>query len=160
MWGLKTTPIMASGFLDAVNPLSTPHSLPFPLPLSVIWVISTASQSASLPLVFPPLYCCQLSSSGRKWCHPPYSAPFHISSMPAGLQPNSLAWFRALPNPALWISLQLPFLLLSHSSKHCVVQGYQTVSYSWTYTTCLCLLAFTHTECPFSFYPFQDPAHL
>lgn len=141
---------MESGFLTLKYILqidSWPHShLHFSLPLSLIWIIATASQSAALALVFSPPHCFQLPSSSRIWYHPSYSKSFHVSSVSARLEPNSLGWFWVLLSLALWTSLQPHFLLLSCSNKHWVVQAHHTVSYSYIYTTCSCLHTFPHLD--------------
>lgn len=116
------------------------------------------------PISFPafslPTFKLLPVSSRRIWCHPSHSKPFHLCSIPARSEPNSEGWFQAFLNLAVWTSLQPHFLLLSRSSKHCMVQVHQIVS-APTATqhvpVCMPLLSRSLPRVPFLFFPIARP---
>lgn len=145
------------------NWFPNPHSLRFPMALISYWIIATASQSFSPPLLFPAPHCCQFSSPRRMWCHPPYSEPFLVSSMPARLQPNHSAWVRALLNLALWTSLQphfcfSPILLNVGRPRYITLFPAPTLTYHVHVSLPLLTWAL-YLEC-FLFSSLHGPAHL
>ena len=111
----KTTLITGSGFLALKYILqinSQPHTLNAISPLPHL-----LPKLLQQPPNQPP---CLYSSShlhiaasylprSRILGHSPHAEPFHVSSMPARLEPSPSGWFRALPNLALWTSLQPHF---------------------------------------------------
>ena len=135
--GVKTTPVMESGFLSLKYTLkfhSQLHThLRFPLPY-FIWITIIISQSACLPLVFSPPPHCQLSSWIGIWSHLPIKVL--LCFLNAYTTGDKL--LRRIQRPLYLVfltSLQLHFLLLSNSSKHGMVQVRQTLSYFETSST-------------------------